>query len=68
MDVFPPPAAGRRRPAPVLTWALAILGLACTPAVIAAVLTVAASAVPHAEILEFIKPQLKAEGVDLRVK
>jgi D-methionine transport system substrate-binding protein len=31
-------------------------------------LTVAASAIPHAEILEFIKPQLRAEGVDLRVK
>jgi D-methionine transport system substrate-binding protein len=32
------------------------------------ILTVAASAVPHAEILEFIKPQLRAQGVDLRVK
>ena len=32
------------------------------------VLTVAASAIPHAEILEFIKPQLRSEGVDLRVK
>jgi D-methionine transport system substrate-binding protein len=31
-------------------------------------LTVAASAIPHAEILEFIKPQLKAQGVDLRVR
>jgi D-methionine transport system substrate-binding protein len=31
-------------------------------------LTVAASAIPHAEILEFIKPQLQAQGVDLRVK
>jgi D-methionine transport system substrate-binding protein len=31
-------------------------------------LTVAASAIPHAEILEFIKPQLLAQGVDLRVK
>ena len=31
-------------------------------------LTVAASAIPHAEILEFIKPQLAAQGVDLRVK
>jgi D-methionine transport system substrate-binding protein len=34
----------------------------------AQILTVAASAIPHAEILEFIKPQLRAEGVDLRVK
>lgn len=31
-------------------------------------LTVAASAVPHAEILEFVKPALAAEGVDLQVK
>ena len=31
-------------------------------------LTIAASAIPHAEILEFIKPQLKSQGVDLRVK
>ena len=31
-------------------------------------LTVAASAIPHAEILEFVKPQLKAQGIDLRVK
>jgi D-methionine transport system substrate-binding protein len=32
------------------------------------VLTVAATAIPHAEILNFIKPQLKAQGVDLEVK
>ncbi|MBK1715616.1 MetQ/NlpA family ABC transporter substrate-binding protein [Rubrivivax gelatinosus] len=32
------------------------------------VLKVAASPVPHAEILEFIKPALKAQGVDLQVK
>lgn len=31
-------------------------------------LTVAASAIPHAEILEFVKPQLQAESVDLRIK
>ncbi|WP_225780928.1 MetQ/NlpA family ABC transporter substrate-binding protein [Xenophilus sp. Marseille-Q4582] len=31
-------------------------------------LTVAASPVPHAEILEFVKPQLKAQGVDLQVR
>ncbi|MGY4491469.1 MetQ/NlpA family ABC transporter substrate-binding protein [Pseudomonas sp. TE3610] len=31
-------------------------------------LTVAATAVPHAEILEFVKPQLAKEGVDLNVK
>lgn len=32
------------------------------------VLRVAASPVPHAEILEFIRPQLKAQGVDLQVR
>ncbi|UOF92716.1 MetQ/NlpA family ABC transporter substrate-binding protein [Fodinisporobacter ferrooxydans] len=31
------------------------------------VLKVGATAVPHAEILNFIKPQLKKEGVDLKV-
>ncbi|MBV6751615.1 MULTISPECIES: MetQ/NlpA family ABC transporter substrate-binding protein [Pseudomonas] len=31
-------------------------------------LTVAASPVPHAEILEFVKPVLAKEGVDLKVK
>jgi D-methionine transport system substrate-binding protein len=31
-------------------------------------LSVAASAVPHAEILEFIKPALAKEGVNLEVK
>ncbi|SFI65327.1 MetQ/NlpA family ABC transporter substrate-binding protein [Thermoflavimicrobium dichotomicum] len=30
--------------------------------------TVAASQVPHAEILEHVKPQLKKEGIDLEVK
>ncbi|WP_437879964.1 MetQ/NlpA family ABC transporter substrate-binding protein [Pseudomonas sp. LRF_L74] len=30
--------------------------------------TVAATAVPHAEILEFVKPALAKEGVDLKVK
>ena len=32
------------------------------------VLKVAATAVPHAEILNFVKPQLKAQGVDLQVR
>ncbi|WKB52765.1 MetQ/NlpA family ABC transporter substrate-binding protein [Eleftheria terrae] len=31
-------------------------------------LTIAASPVPHAEILEFVKPRLAKEGVDLQVK
>ena len=32
------------------------------------VLKIAASAVPHAEILEFVKPRLKAQGIDLQIK
>ena len=32
------------------------------------VLKVAATAVPHAEILNFIKPQLKAQGIELQVR
>ncbi|EHK70320.1 D-methionine-binding lipoprotein MetQ [Pseudomonas psychrotolerans L19] len=31
-------------------------------------LSVAATPVPHAEILEFVKPQLAKEGVDLKIK
>lgn len=31
-------------------------------------LSVAATAVPHAEILEFVKPKLAKEGVDLQIK
>ncbi|WP_152208245.1 MetQ/NlpA family ABC transporter substrate-binding protein [Marinobacter changyiensis] len=31
-------------------------------------LSIAATAVPHAEILEFIKPDLKEQGVDLEIK
>lgn len=46
---------------------LALLLCASTTAY-AQTLTVAASAIPHAEILEFVKPQLRAEGVDLRIK
>ena len=34
----------------------------------AEVLKVAATAVPHAEILNFIKPQLKADGIELQVR
>lgn len=47
--------------------ALVIAALAVS-AQAADVLKVAASAVPHAEILNFVKPQLKAQGVDLQVK
>ena len=31
-------------------------------------LTVAATAVPHAEVLEFIKPKLAAEGLNIEIK
>ena len=43
------------------------LGVA-TAAQAAEILTVAVNPVPHAEILEFIKPQLAKEGVDLKIK
>jgi len=48
--------------------ALAIATLALSAQAADVVLKVAASAVPHAEILNFVKPQLKAEGVDLQVR
>lgn len=48
------------------TLALATLALSSHAADV--VLKVAASAVPHAEILNFVKPQLKAQGVDLQVR
>ena len=32
------------------------------------VLKVAATAVPHAEILNFVKPQLKTQGIELQVR
>ncbi|WP_049107341.1 MetQ/NlpA family ABC transporter substrate-binding protein, partial [Klebsiella oxytoca] len=31
-------------------------------------LTVGATPVPHAEILEFVKPELAKQGVDLKIK
>lgn len=47
--------------------ALALAALA-VGAQAADVLKVAATSVPHAEILNFVKPQLKAQGVDLQVR
>lgn len=38
------------------------------PAHAADTLTIAATPVPHAEILEFVKPRLAKEGVDLQIK
>lgn len=46
----------------------AFAALAAFSAHAAETLTVAATAVPHAEILEAVKPVLAAEGVDLKVK
>ncbi len=43
------------------------LAISCS-AYSAETLSVAATAVPHAEILEFVKPRLAAEGVDLKIK
>lgn len=45
--------------------ALAMLALSSQAA---DVLKVAATAVPHAELLQFVKPQLQAQGVDLQVR
>ena len=47
---------------------LAIAALAVSAHAADVVLKVAATAVPHAEILNFVKPKLKAEGVDLQVR
>ena len=41
---------------------------AITTAQAADELSIAATAVPHAEILEFVKPQLAEDGVDLQIK
>ena len=47
---------------------VAFAAVAAFSAQAAETLTVAATPVPHAEILEFVKPQLAKEGVDLKVK
>ncbi|CAI8763155.1 MULTISPECIES: MetQ/NlpA family ABC transporter substrate-binding protein [unclassified Pseudomonas] len=47
---------------------VAFAAVAAFSAQAAETLTVAASPVPHAEILEFVKPALAKEGVDLKVK
>jgi D-methionine transport system substrate-binding protein len=48
--------------------ALALVGFLATSAQAATKLSVAATPVPHAEILEHIKPALEKEGIDLDVK
>jgi len=56
----------------VLTCALALVSAACSPpapsAGEGAVLSVAATAVPHAEILEVVKPILAEQGIALKVR
>lgn len=47
---------------------LAVAALAALPGRAAETLTVAATAVPHAQILEFVKPTLAAEGVELKIR
>ena len=47
---------------------LILAALVALPLHAAEKLTVAATAVPHAEILEFVKPKLAAEGVDISIK
>ena len=51
----------------LLTAFAAAAVLTSLPAFAAEKLSVAATAVPHAEILEFVKPTLAEEGVDLDI-
>ena len=51
-----------------LTRALLASTLLFTASAQAGTLHIAASEVPHAQLLEFVKPQLKKEGVDLDIK
>lgn len=62
----------RRRPALLL--ALALVGtvpawVGCSKvSAHGTTLTIAANAIPHAQILEFVKPMLKAEGINLQIR
>lgn len=58
----------RRLGAAVLVSGMAASLLGAAPAAAADKLVVAATQVPHAEILEFVKPTLAKEGVDLDIK
>lgn len=54
-----------------LTFLLALVGVGCNSSTTSEKtkkITVAASQVPHAEILEHVKPSLKKEGIDLEIK
>ena len=52
----------------LLTALAAAAALTTATAQAADTVTVAATAVPHAELLEFVKPALAKEGVDLQIK
>ncbi|WP_447587882.1 MetQ/NlpA family ABC transporter substrate-binding protein [Aquipseudomonas campi] len=52
----------------LLTALAAAAALTTAAAQAADTVTVAATAVPHAELLEFVKPALAKEGVDLQIK
>ncbi len=54
----------------MLSWILTlslILGISCSYPLPKNELKVAASAVPHAELLEFVRPDLASQGIDLRI-
>lgn len=50
------------------TVAMALLAISFISAAFAEVIKVGATPIPHAEILEFIKPELKKEGYELEIK
>ncbi|CAM2918417.1 MetQ/NlpA family ABC transporter substrate-binding protein [Campylobacter hyointestinalis] len=50
------------------TVAMALLATSFISAAFAEVIKVGATPIPHAEILEFIKPELKKEGYELEIK
>ena len=57
-----------RRTALIATTVALALGSASLGASAQTKLSIAASPVPHAEILEFVKPKLKAQGIDLDIR
>jgi len=56
-----------RRPAFLVLLLIGILALGSSIVAAQTVLKVGATPVPHAEVLEFVKPYLAAEGIDLQV-
>ena len=59
-DLLAPDPDAPGGPGSVSRWVVAVAALA--------VLTVAATAIPHAEVLEFIKPKLAAQGLKIEIK